>query len=66
MNLPISYLNNMQDLLQDEYDAYLDSFNKERIYGLRVNTLKISVEDFLKISPFTLKPIPWCKDGFHR
>lgn len=65
MNLPIAYLNNMQDLLQDEYDAYLDSFNKERIYGLRVNTLKISVEDFLKISPFTLKPIPWCKDGFY-
>ena len=65
MNLPLEYLNNMKTLLQDEYDQYLDSFNRQRIYGLRVNTLKISVEDFLKISPFTLKPIPWCKDGFY-
>ena len=65
MNLPLEYLNNMKALLQDEYDQYLDSFNKQRIYGLRVNTLKISVEDFLKIAPFTLKPIPWCKDGFY-
>ena len=65
MNLPLEYLNNMKTLLQNEYNQYLDSFNKQRIYGLRVNTLKISVEDFLKIAPFTLKPIPWCKDGFY-
>ena len=61
MNLPESYLKTMKDMLGDDYDAYLESFNDKRLYGLRVNNLKISTEDFLKISPFKLKPIPWIK-----
>lgn len=65
LNLPSEYLHQMQDLLQEDYPAYLDSFFDQRVYGLRVNTLKISVEDFLKISPFQLTPIPWCKNGFY-
>lgn len=63
--LPKEYLENMQDLLQDKYLNYLDSFNDERVYGLRVNTLKISVEDFLRISPFKLERIPFTSDGFY-
>ena len=43
----------------------MQSFEKERYYGLRVNTNKISVKDFLKISPFTLEPIPWTDNGFY-
>ena len=65
MNLPESYLKTMKDMLGDDYDAYLESFNDKRLYGLRVNNLKISTEDFLKISPFKLKPIPWIKNGFY-
>ena len=65
-SLPEAYLKEMQALLPEEdYRAYLDSFDTPRVYGLRVNTLKISPEDFLKISPFELKPIPWCKSGFY-
>ena len=64
-NLPESYLENMKILLQDEYDQYLESFNNDRVYGLRVNTSKISVEEFIKISPFHLSPIPWTDDGFY-
>lgn len=65
INLPAQYLENMKELLGEEYSDYLASFDHERYYGLRINTTKISVEDFLKINPFTLKPIPWCKDGFY-
>ena len=36
-----------------------------RKYGLRVNTAKISVEDFWKISPFELTPIPYVDNGFY-
>ncbi len=65
MNLPIDYINEMTALLgRDEYEEYLKSFNDSRIYGLRVNNLKISTEDFLKISPFKLKPVPWIENGF--
>jgi NOL1/NOP2/sun family putative RNA methylase len=63
--LPEKYLNTMKDMLGEEFQAYLDSFNDHRLYGLRVNTLKISPEDFLKISPFHLKPIPWIENGFY-
>lgn len=65
MELPSKFKDQMKDLLKEEYDAYLDSFNHDRYYGLRVNTMKISVEDFLKISPFHLEPIPWTTDGFY-
>lgn len=65
MRLPEEYLQNMKELLNDEYDQYLSSFEKDRYYGLRVNTNKISVKDFLKINPFKLKPIPWTSDGFY-
>ena len=65
INLPDKYLSNMQELLKDEYDDYLNSFNSCRYYGLRVNTNKISVKDFLEISPFKLTPIPFISDGFY-
>ena len=60
-----AFKSKMQNLLKDEYPDYIKSFGNERQYGLRVNTLKISVEEFLKISPFELEPIPWTSDGFY-
>lgn len=65
MELPVKYTDKMKEMLGDEFDAYLESFSDQRLCGLRVNTLKISVEDFLKISPFELKPIPWIENGFY-
>ena len=66
MALPEKFLKNMQEILSAKnYQNYLDSFLCDRYYGLRVNTSKISVEDFLKISPFELKPVSWCKEGFY-
>ena len=66
MKLPIEFVTKMQNLMgEQEFELYLQSYKKPRFYGLRVNTLKISVEDFLKISPFKLTPVPWTKDGFY-
>ncbi len=64
-NLPSEYLTRMKALLGDTYDAFINSLDRDRTCGLRVNTSKISVEDFLKISPFSLTPIPWTDDGFY-
>lgn len=52
-------------MLGEEYKDYEKSFEEGAYKGLRVNTLKISVEDFLKISPFELKKIPWTENGFY-
>ena len=65
MELPQKYLDAMKELLGDDFQAYLDSFGEKRLYGLRVNNLKISTEDFLKICPFKLKRIPWIENGFY-
>ena len=56
MSLPEKYLDTMKEMLGEDFQAYLDSFNDSRLYGLRVNTLKITTEEFLKISPFDLNP----------
>lgn len=65
-NLPDKYIESMRELLgEDELAKYLESFNEPRLFGLRVNTSKISVEDFLKISPFKLTPVPWIPNGFY-
>lgn len=64
INLPQDFLNKMKELLQDEYEDFLKSYEADRKQGLRVNTLKITVEEFLTLSPFTLERIPWVPEGF--
>jgi NOL1/NOP2/sun family putative RNA methylase len=66
MKLPVAFEEKMLSLMgENEYSELLNSYNDERHFGLRVNTLKISVEDFLKITPFELEKIPWTRDGFY-
>lgn len=65
MNLPEAFANKMENILGEEYGAFLAGFEKPRHYGLRVNTAKISAEDFMDMAPFHLKPIPWVKNGFY-
>jgi NOL1/NOP2/sun family putative RNA methylase len=65
MELPQDFLVKMKELLQDEYEAFLQSYEENKAQGLRVNTLKVSIEEFLKISPFTLEKVPWVKEGFY-
>ena len=65
MQLPEKYVNSMKELLADEFDSYMESFNEKRLYGLRVNTAKISVEDFMKICPLHIERIPLIPNGFY-
>lgn len=65
MNLPENYCKKMKELLKDEYDAYIASFEESSYTCIRINTSKISVEDFKKISPVPLREVPWCSEGFY-
>ena len=65
MNLPVAFVEKMQKLLGNEFDDYIKCYEEKRLYGLRVNTKKISVEDFKKICPFEIEPIPWIENGFY-
>ncbi len=65
MNLPQDFTMRMQDLLGEEYEDFIKSYERDSFGGLRANTLKIKYEDFAGQMPFTLTPVPWCKTGFY-
>lgn len=63
--LPVEFEEKMKRLLGDEFDDYIKCYDEPRYYGLRVNTQKISVEEFKRICPFEITPIPWIENGFY-
>lgn len=66
LKLSEEYLNRMRDLLgEEEFSAYLKSFDEKRLYGLRVNTAKVTPEAFPKLVSWDLKPVPWIPNGFY-
>lgn len=62
--IPPLFLERMRVWLGEEFPAFLSALNQPPQSGLRVNTLKISITDFLEKSRFDLHPIPWCPEGF--
>ena len=47
MELPSNYLEEMKELLGDQYEAYLASFEQKTRQGLRVNTIHIIMRGFI-------------------
>ena len=65
--VPISplFLDRMSHFLGDEFPAFVESLNASPRSGLRVNTLKLTTEQFRKITPFVLgEPVPWASSAF--
>ena len=63
--MPIEFEKRMKEMLKEEYEDFLQSYEKPRFYGLRRNSLKISEEDFLNLLPFCLRKIAWCDTGYY-
>ena len=56
--LPEAFVQRMKQLLgEEEYAQYEASFQQPSERAFRVNTEKISVEDFAAINPFSAQPI---------
>ena len=50
-----------------DFDEFLDACQRPLRRSIRINTLKISVDDFLAlVAPYgwALTPVPWCAEGF--
>ena len=65
MKLPELFEEKMRRLLGEDFSEYEKHLDDPAYYGIRVNTLKISVEDFLKICPFHVTKVPWTDNGFY-
>ena len=65
LTLPEEFLDRMKELLQDECEEFVASYDRPRSYGLRRNPLKLDEEAFLRTVPFTLKKVPWAREGYY-
>jgi 16S rRNA C967 or C1407 C5-methylase (RsmB/RsmF family)/NOL1/NOP2/fmu family ribosome biogenesis protein len=54
----------MQAILSEEFSQFLDIYTQPAAAGLRINTLKVSVEESFQFNPFPLEALPWTKEGF--
>ena len=63
--LPQEFENRMKTLLGDEFEDFKKSFDEPPVRAFRVNTDKISLEDFEKINPFGGEKIPYVPNGFY-
>ena len=67
--LPDEFLAQMREAMPDHlaFDDFIAACQRPLRRSIRVNTLKISVADFLTlIAPYgwQLTPVPWCEEGF--
>lgn len=65
MNLPVKFEDRMRKLLGEEFEEFMQSYSKPYLGGIRVNTSRISPDEFEKICPFSLKRIPWIPNGYY-
>ena len=75
--LPEDFLNRMEKMLGEEYPQFLESFERERHCGLRLNALKIGAEGSSAASRYGagdivgdrgfahLTPVPWAENGYY-
>ncbi len=64
-NLPLEFVNRMKKLLGDEFADFERAVNSSPIRGFRVNTNKISLDEFEKLNPFSQSKIPYVQNGFY-
>ncbi len=64
-NLPQAFVQRMESMLGEEYSAFMESFERGRYYGLRMNPLKDSADDFRCKMPFLLDEVSWAREGYY-
>ena len=63
--LPQEYETRMKSLLGDDFESYLNELQNPPVKAFRVNTDKISLEEFEKINIFGSEKIPYVNNGYY-
>lgn len=63
--LPVEFQERMKSLLGDDYEDFLKSYDEKPVRAFRVNTDKISLEEFEKLNIFSTEKIPYVENGFY-
>ncbi len=64
-NLPKQFLDEMKEILGDEFEDFLKSYDEPKTTGLRLNTMKMNEEKLLSLNLFQLSSIPWAEEGYY-
>lgn len=64
-NLPERYRERMKGLLGGEYRLYEESLCQSPCTAFRINTGRISVEQWNEINPFSTSEVAWTEKGFY-
>ena len=64
MELPIKFVQKMKNILGNEYDAFIKTYEENRKAALRINTLKGNSEKLFAVLGEELPPVPWTGDGY--
>ena len=64
MELPIKFLEKMKNVLGDEYEAFIKSYDESKKSALRINTLKGDCEKLFSVLGENLSPVLWTSDGY--
>lgn len=66
MKLPSQFLDNMKDLLKEDYPAWIASFETPSVQGLRINHTKIDNREWEEhLCPFEVRRVPWTSNGYY-
>lgn len=63
--LPQEFLTRMKELLGEDFDRFLKSYDEVPVRSFRINTNKIDKDDFLKINPFGGEAIPFAENAYY-
>ena len=58
ISLPESFLSKIKNLLGEDYDNFLESYNKSPLQGLRLNRTKVSPDEWERLSVVKMDKIP--------
>lgn len=65
IKLPEKFQETMKEILKEDYDKFLESYNRPVYNGVRMNTLKITPEEYQELTGSNLEPVPWNPLGFY-
>ncbi|MDD5900480.1 MAG: RsmB/NOP family class I SAM-dependent RNA methyltransferase [Lachnospiraceae bacterium] len=63
--LPEKFERRMKELLGAEFEPFEKGYETEHAAGLRINTMKLSADEFQKLAPVPIRKIPWISNGFY-
>ncbi len=63
--LPEQFLNRMEQMLGEDYPAFLESYEKPKYRSLRINHRKDPLENVRQMAEFCEDPVVWAEGGYY-